>query len=164
MCTVGPLRSTGITPLPRYYQPRRLPDTPAGPYVFGSAVGFHPRAGSHRFLDASVRVRSPQSPRNARRMLSVVASSPVAGFTISGRLATSDLCNEAETGSLYWGSRVRGQRLSSHRLHTGGDRPASRVQLPSPEGPPLYGERPITIADSFQSASHTRLILALQRH
>ena len=49
-CTVGPLRSTGITPLLSYYQPRRLPVTPAQPYVFSSTVGSHPRAGPPRFL------------------------------------------------------------------------------------------------------------------
>ena len=56
---------------------------------------------------------------------------------------------------------VRG--YSPPRLHFGGDRPASQVRLPSPEGPPLHGERPITMTDSFQSAKRTRLGLAHQR-
>ncbi len=54
-----------------------------------------------RFLDVSVRARSPQLPRDAQQVLLIVASLPVAGFTTSGKLATPNVRNEAETGSLY---------------------------------------------------------------
>ena len=48
--------------------------------------GLH-RAGSPRFLDATVQARPPLSPRGALQLLSLVASPQMAGFTISGRLA-----------------------------------------------------------------------------
>ena len=38
MPTAGPLRSTGITPLPRYYGPLRLPTWPQAGYVFPTRV------------------------------------------------------------------------------------------------------------------------------
>lgn len=38
MPTVGPLRSTGVTPLPRYYGPLRLPTQPQVGYVFPTHV------------------------------------------------------------------------------------------------------------------------------
>jgi len=88
---VRPLGSTDITPLPRYYGPLRLP-TAAARQVMDSlpALSRHPgghRVGSPRFLRPSFDTRPPQSPRTARRMPSLVASPPMTGFTLSGRLA-----------------------------------------------------------------------------
>ena len=97
-----PLRSTGITPLPRYYEPVRLPAV-ADRRVMSSAAAVNaaaPHAGPPRFLDRSVRARRPHSPRKARRVHMPVASPSVSGFTISGRLATFTRCNEAVSGSL----------------------------------------------------------------
>ena len=75
-------------------------------------------------------------------------------------------CNEAETGSLALGLiRSQSKSLRSFASHpNGGDRPASRARLPSHGGPLLRDERAIITADSFQSASRTRLGLALQKH
>ena len=42
MLSVRPLRSTGVTPLPRYYGPLRLPSRAAPGYVFPSRVGSSP--------------------------------------------------------------------------------------------------------------------------
>jgi hypothetical protein len=68
-------------------------------------------------------------------------------------------CNEAEAGSL----NVRAHSFAVREVHSlrpspsGGDRPAPRVRLPSHGGPLLHDERAIIMADSFQSASRTRL-------
>ncbi len=50
---VGVLRSTGITPLPHYYDPLRLPTRPHTGYVFPARVDglTHHHAGPPRFLD-----------------------------------------------------------------------------------------------------------------
>jgi hypothetical protein len=72
--------------------------------------------------------------------------------------------NEAETGSLslrLTRSRSGGSSSFASHLH-GGDRPASRDRLPSRRGPPLHDEQAITMANSFQLARYTRLILAHQ--
>jgi hypothetical protein len=122
-------------------------------------------SGSPRFLGASFRVRFPLSPRDARQVPLPVASLPVSGFTISGRLATPTLRNEADLGSLA----LRLTRSRSGAVHpfvtrvASGHRSASYARLPSRRGPPLHGERAITMTDSFQSARCTRLGLALQR-
>ena len=57
-------------------------------------------AGSPRLLDFSFPTRCLQSPRGARRLRSSVASPTMAGFVLSGRLATPTLCNEAESSSI----------------------------------------------------------------
>ena len=49
----------------------------------------------------------PKPPRAARRVLTPVASPPVTGFTFFGRMSTAIKRNEAESGSLHWGSRLR---------------------------------------------------------
>jgi hypothetical protein len=138
----------------RLFIPGRLPALSPG------------RSGSPRFLDASFRARSPQSPRGALQVLLLVSSLQVTGFIISGSLATPDQCNEAESDSLALGltrSRSRGFAPFAS-ICCYGYRPASHARLPSRRGPPLHGERVITIADTFQSARCTRLILALQTH
>jgi hypothetical protein len=122
------------------------------------------RRGSPRFLGASFRARFPLSPRGALQVHTPVASLQVSGLAISGRLATPTLCNEAESGSLS----LRLTRSQSGAICpfvskiAPGHRTASYVQLPSRRGPPLHGERAISMTDSFQSARCTRLILALQ--
>jgi len=67
-------------------------------------------------------------------------------------------------GSLALGLiRSQSRSLRSLASHpNGGDRPASRARLPSHRGPLLRDERAIITADSFQSASRTRLGLAHQ--
>jgi hypothetical protein len=86
---VRPLRSTGITPLPRYYEPVRLPaEADARLWIPARRCPRH-LAGSPRTPCDSVDARPPQSPRAARRVPLLVASSTMAGFAISGRVATT---------------------------------------------------------------------------
>jgi len=74
--------------------------------------------GSPRFLGPSFRARRPQPPRGSRWVLVPVASLSITGFTTSGRLADPNWRNEAESGSLDYGSRVRLPRLHELRyLH-----------------------------------------------
>jgi hypothetical protein len=46
------------------------------------------RAGSPRFLDATVRTRPPLTPRDALRLHMLIASPQISGFTMLDRLAT----------------------------------------------------------------------------
>ena len=121
------------------------------------------RRGSPRFLGPSFPARLPLSPRGALPVLSPIASLQVSGLTVSGRLATPTLPNEAGSGSLtlrLTGSQSGAIRPFVTRLLPG-YRTASYARLPSRRGPPLHGERAIPMTDSFQSARCTRLILAL---
>ena len=92
MREVRPLRSTGITPLPRYYEPVRLPAAAAAalwiPLRRCGPRGPH-HAGSPRTLDSSVVARPSQSPRAARCVHPLITSAPVAGFSISGSMAAA---------------------------------------------------------------------------
>jgi hypothetical protein len=66
-------------------------------------VGAFPTQKQEAFCEGHVRAfhtRRPQPPRRARRLHFPVPSSSALGFTLSGRLATLDLRNEAESGSL----------------------------------------------------------------
>jgi hypothetical protein len=123
------------------------------------------RSGSPRFLGASFRARFPLPPRGALQVPTPVASLQVSGLAVSGRLATPTLRNEADPGSLS----LRLTRSQSRAVNpfvtriAPGHRSASHAQLPSRRGPPLHGERAITMTDSFQSARCTRLGLALPR-
>ena len=85
-----PLRSTGVTPLLRYYGPHRLPADAVSRLCIPAKrwLRFRPHtAGSPGFLNESVPARCPHLPRKARQCTAPVTSSPVAGFTIFGRLA-----------------------------------------------------------------------------
>jgi hypothetical protein len=70
-------------------QLRRIPKSPPPPEQVSQVP------------DRSVDARCPLPPRRARPLRVLVASRPVSGFTSSGRLATPDLRNEAETGSRF---------------------------------------------------------------
>jgi len=110
--TVRPLRSTGITPLPHYYGPLRLPSRTTSRFSIPEGVGGGPLLsswtaqvsarpdGPPRFLDRPVRTRRPLSPRGLRWVHAPVASPPIAGFRRPVSLAIPHLCNEAESGSL----------------------------------------------------------------
>jgi len=165
---VWPLRSTGVTPLPRYYGPLRLPveaacrvmDSPAALRACPHLVG------SPRFLGHSFGMRPPQPPRLVSWMLSLVSSPRTAGFVISGRLTTSDWRNEAESGSLSLGLTPllsKGVLPSSPPSAKLEDRPAPRARLPSHKRPQLHVERAIDMANTFQLARMARLNLAHQR-
>jgi hypothetical protein len=123
--------------LPRFLATMGLSDSRHGRLpVIGSHKRWrhgHHRAGSPRFLDATVQARPPLSPRGALRL-------PFARcFTAGGRLhhlwqaGHTHKCNEAEPGSLALGlTRSQSGRLlpSPCLSPKGGDRPASRARLP----------------------------------
>jgi len=109
------------------------------------------RGGSPGYRVCSVVARSLQSPRTARRMLLSVASPPIAGFALFGRLADRHLCNEAESSSLALGlatSLSGGYHppLPAARA----DRHVSRASsLPHAEAQ-LHAERTIDMCSTFQ--------------
>jgi hypothetical protein len=165
------LGSTGITPLPRYYEPIRIPtvnterviDSPTAlplrrnPFALGitsdlpgssadlstRALPYHP-GQPHRFFRSFIPGGWQASPHSEGWPLSIT-------------------CNEAETGSLTLGSRLR--RLGSDTTHC----PCNLLQkagltphawLPSRDRPRLHSERAIYMSDTFQSDRSARLGLA----
>ena len=102
-------------------------------------------AGSPRFLDESFPARCPQPPRKARRCTAPVTSSPVAGFTIFGRLAVLRVSvTRPNRVHLRYGSQVRfaGLRLSG------------LLRCPPAL---LHVERVIHMVDSFHSTRFASL-------
>ena len=109
----GPLRSTGITrrgvpacgsatmsPSDSLQSQKTVIDSHrllAGRYTSSS---IQPPSRVSQVPDCSVDARCPQPPRAARRLHTPVASPSIRGFAFSGRLATTELRNEAESGSL----------------------------------------------------------------
>ena len=87
------LRSTGVTPLRRYYALLRLLAGPDAGYAFPSPVAADspesaPSDQVSQVPDWSVNARRPLPPRRARPMHALVASRSATGFTTFGRLAT----------------------------------------------------------------------------
>jgi len=76
MTTTGSLRSTGVTPLLRYYGPLRLPTYQlTGLLIPPWLPGYKPQpAGPLRFLDLSFATRHPLSPRWVDPLHLLVAS------------------------------------------------------------------------------------------
>ena len=148
----GALRSTGITPLPRYYFPLRLPARPSGGYAFPSPVdptsrSFHPDR-SPRFLGRSLDARRPLPPRGVRPLPVLVAWRPMSGFASSGRLATPGLrVSRGRTGFACATADVV--------AFSGFDPGLPRTPLSR-----LHGERAIPMVSTFQLTRSTRLILA----
>jgi hypothetical protein len=102
----GPLRSTGITPLQRYYEPLRLPVEPRRSYGFPHLVDAWPTRQESlervsQVPDDSVGIRCPLSPRRARSLRLFVASRSMAGFTPPGGLATLDCLTRPDSGSRF---------------------------------------------------------------
>ena len=149
--------------LPRFVATMSRSDSrpkPSHGYGFPHA-GVPPRGGTPRRVSQrpshSVDARSSQSPRAARRVRMLVASSSVAGFSISGRLAAATVVSRGRIGFACARARVfavgRGPSpwpVDAPAAPT--NRSASHVWLPSRAGPPLHAERAIHMADSFQSA------------
>jgi hypothetical protein len=166
MHEVRPLRSTGITPLPRYYEPVRLP-AEAAPWLWipsGRCRRPLHFAGSPGTRQFSIHARPPHPPRAARRVRLLVASAPVAGFVIFGRVAAASV-------SVTRPNRVRccWTRVFALTTRWSGrpaaalprpDRSVSRRQLPFDAGPERHGERAIHMADTSQSAREKRGIPA----
>jgi len=83
MREVRPLCSTGITPLPRYYGPVRLPaEATVRLWIPAWRCARARLAGSPRTRNNSVGARPPQPPRTTRRVRLLVASPAIPGFTI----------------------------------------------------------------------------------
>ena len=173
MTEVRLLGSTGITPLPRYYEPLRIPtvnderviDSPPtlslrrNPFALGITSDL---PGSS--ADLSTRAL-PNHPEQSHRFFrSFIAGGWQASPILEGWPLLFK-CNEAETGSLTLGSRLRRQGVQplrpSYLQRTGLTPP---VWLPSRDRPRLHIERAIYMSDTFQSDRSTRLGLAYQRH
>ena len=76
--------------------------------------GLSPRrspAGSPRFLGGSVPARCPLPPREVRRLLLPIASSPVSGFIPIGRTVHFRRVTRPKRVRLRYGSQVRFSRL-----------------------------------------------------
>jgi len=117
MTTAGLLRSTGVTPLRRYYEPHRLPpDRLTRVLIPSMPPGYKPQSdGSRqlllhcstylrpcrrpRFLDHSVVTRCPLSPRWANPLRSLIASRIVLASTSPGGWPPTSWCFEPGTGS-----------------------------------------------------------------
>lgn len=85
MTTAGRLGSTGVTPLPHYYAPHRLPTHQLSRLLIPARPpGYEPQyVGSLRFLDQSFAARCPLSPRQADPVRALVASRFVLASTYS---------------------------------------------------------------------------------
>jgi hypothetical protein len=90
----------GHYPLPRYYEPVRLPTRPPSGYLFPQDVGSRRLAGSPRFLGRSVLARRLLPPRKVRRVLLPITSPSMSGFTTVWRAGHLPLHNGAESSSL----------------------------------------------------------------
>ena len=101
--------------------------------------------------DDSVGIRCPLSPRRARPLHLPVASRSMAGFTPSGRLATLNLFNEAESGSPF---ALRLTPLPSEASTAG--------LLRQPLGR-LQGERATTMVSTLQLTRTVKLRLTHQK-
>ena len=147
MSPAGALRSTGVTPLPRYYDPLRLPTWPTA--VMDSRPSLIRITGSPRRVsqvpDRSFDARHPVSPRRTRPLHVLVASRPVSGFTSFGRLTIPTGVTRPK------GSLALRLTSSRSRASTAG----------SPRTPPgrLHGERAIPMVSTFQLTRSTKLCL-----
>jgi len=85
MTTAGPLRSTGVTPLPHYYGPLRLPTNQLTELCIALLPpGYEPQpVGPLRFLDLSFATRHPLPPRWADPLHLLVASRGVLASSLS---------------------------------------------------------------------------------
>ena len=121
------------------------PEVMTSPWLAGFAptTGANPRNGSPGYLGLSLRARSLQSPRPSRRVQTLIASSPIAGFTVSGWLAARQMCNEAESSSRKLGPALllsEGNHPSSLRASSARCRNVSRALLPPRVEAQLNGE------------------------
>ena len=165
ICEVRPLRSTGVTPLPRYYEPVRLPTAADAQLWFPTrrCAATHRRAPRRVSQDPRPLCRRAPSPppRAAPRVPLLVASPRMAGFPQSGRLAAAIGVTRPSRVRLRWAhvfAFAGGCSPLARPRRT--DRSVSRRQLPFDARPTLHAERAIHMADSFQSARVARVGLA----
>ena len=145
----GPLGSTGVTPLPRYYGPIRLPARPVGGYVFPLAVEGHTFTGpglpgSWADLSARAVPYHPGRPDGCSCSL-----------LLHRRRASS---NSAAWPTFICVTRPKRVRLRyGSRVRSAGLRRAGLLRSP-PASLPV--ERAIDRVTSFQVTRSTRLGLA----
>ena len=148
----GPLRSTGITPLHRYYAPRRLPTRAAETVMLSRpALGHvvHPDGSPRFLLDRSTHA-VPYHPGEPTRCTCLLLPWRWQASPLSEGWPLSSTCFEAETGSRYYGLRLRPNEASHPGL--------LRRTLMG-----LHVEQAIYMTDSFQSARPRKLRLAHQK-
>jgi hypothetical protein len=160
MTELRPLGSTGVTPFPSYYEPLRLPTVRTGrvidsppalalqrnPFALGSTSDL---PGSS--ADLSTRALPNHPGQSHRFFRSFIPGEWQASPSSEGwPLPYKCKCNEAETGSLTLGSRLRRQgfhALRSFNIKRTGLTPHAR--LPSRDRPRLHIERAIYMSDTF---------------
>ena len=131
MTTAGRLCSTGVTPLPHYYAPHRLPThrltrllIPALP------LGYEPQyVGSLRFLDQSFAARCPLSPRQVDPVHALVASQVVLASTYSAVWPLATCVSRPMFGSTFDGLRLTA--LLSAACATSPSIPSEPASLPA---------------------------------
>ena len=108
MTTAGRLCSTGITPLPHYYPPHRLPTHQLTRLLIPALPpGYEPQyVGSLRFLDQSFAARCPLSPRQVDPVHALVASQVVLASTSSAVWPLATCVSRPMFGSTCDGLRL----------------------------------------------------------
>ncbi len=168
MTTAGSLGSTGVTPLPRYYAPHRLPTYRLTRLLIPTLPqGYEPRyAGSLRFLDQSFAARCPLPPRQVDPVHTLVASRIVLASTFPAVWPLATCVSRPIFGSTCDGLRLAALLSAACatspgvHLRTG---LAPRVSLPPRDRPQLHVQPTIYMATSFQIARLARLNLTHQR-
>ena len=73
---------------------------------FPARVGFHPQGRVSQVPDRSFDTRRPQSPRQVRWLLALVASPSMSGFAHFGRLATREFVFRGRIGFAFATARI----------------------------------------------------------
>jgi hypothetical protein len=162
MTEVRPLGSTGITPLPGYYGPLRLPTVHAGRVIDSSSalsLRRNPFASGitsdlpGSLADLSTRAL-PYHPEQSDGFKCPLIPHQWQASPYPGGWPLLFGLNEAETGSLALGSRLR--RQGGHppfrpKAYGPWDQPTTHAKLPGHGRLRLHTERTISMPDSFQS-------------
>lgn len=169
MTTAGRLCSTGITPLPRYYPPHRLPTHQLTRLLIPALPpGYEPLSvGSPGFLCQSFAARCPLSPRQVDPVHTSVASRLVLASTSSAVWPLATCVSRPIIGSTCDGLRLAA--LLSAACATSPGLPfrtdlAPRASLPPRDRSQLHVQPTIYMATSFQIARLARLNLTHRRH
>jgi hypothetical protein len=123
MLSVRPLRSTGITPLPRYYGPLRLPTRPPRRLCLPSVRwAFRPPCRVSQALKREAprllfpRALSPTTPEGPMAAFACCFATGLSGFILVGGLATFVFLSRPNRVHLRCGSRVRPCQASPDRF------------------------------------------------
>src|ERR1700689_4202269 len=136
MLSVRPLGSSGVTPLPRYYGPLRLPSGPLPRLCLPAArwsLPLPPKRVSQAPQPSFPRALSPTTPEGPASALACCFPTGIAGFILPGGLAAFSLLTRPNRVHLPYGSPVR--LPSSRPLHYWGSRSFGSMQ-----NRPLHGE------------------------